>query len=474
MKRLLFPLTVLATLTGCRLHHGNPVPRLMVVESSDWVDLPLRTRQGLCMVLEDLAESSGSTIVPSSPSEAIAPEGMMVIRLSGFKNENGLNLRATVETAGQPERGVLPTTADPRAQLLQILGAVGLRSVQSDTILPAHPEDLLPMAEVYADTIRGSDQESLAQDGATRALEAREPSCAPAALARAQCLYRRLLTQPETELDAQLACARVFEQSLDLLPGYPRGAAYAGRFYTDTGNQRRAIELLSAAIARWPRASELRGGLAYAARTTGLLEGAQISLREMDALNGRPTPALVLPENTYLYSGKLDVYDSLLGPGPNEIGDSTPDFYRGYLRLLQGRRDEALLNFHAAARPLDKASEFQALALIYELAMDGHKSEALLALRRLTVARTGLRVPDGEFTFKLAEAFGFIGSVPEAMDTCQLAFSQGFGCTAWYLKSPMLTPLHDLPRWRSLISHLQDRQRLMERHFPLSTFAPTG
>jgi hypothetical protein len=79
-------------------------------------------------------------------------------------------------------------------------------------------------------------------------------------------------------------------------------------------------------------------------------------------------------------------------------------------------------------------------------------------------------VPDGEFTFKLAEAFAFLDAKSEAVDTAHRAFAQGFGCTRWYRQAPFLAPLQDLPKWQVLLKHLQEREAPLAARFPPRTF----
>jgi hypothetical protein len=113
---------------------------------------------------------------------------------------------------------------------------------------------------------------------------------------------------------------------------------------------------------------------------------------------------------------------------------------------------------------------FEALSKVYELALTDRGAEALDLLRELREARTQLRVPDGEFTFKLAEAFAFLDAKSEAVDTAHRAFAQGFGCTRWYRQAPFLAPLQDLPKWQVLLKHLQEREAPLAARFPPRTF----
>ncbi|MFZ4514260.1 MAG: hypothetical protein ACOYNX_11575, partial [Geothrix sp.] len=108
------------------------------------------------------------------------------------------------------------------------------------------------------------------------------------------------------------------------------------------------------------------------------------------------------------------------------------------------------------------------LSRIFELILEGQRDEAWQQLREYDQERIGMREPDGEFTIRLAEAYAMLGDRASAMEMATRAFSRGFGCTAWYERSPMLEPLRGLPKWKALIQHLKERQSLMEDRFPLT------
>ncbi len=469
MKRLLlFSMILLLPLASCRSGRARSQARVLILTGRAWDDVPEMQRDGLKLLLEDLAETGGASVLRAAPDDRV--QGLLRISLEGARGATGLQFHARIRTADGRDRDVVPPSSNPCIQLHQILAMAGLPSPLTGAILPRDPTRLGPLAEVYGSTLDGDDAQARSAGNAAQSLAALEPECAPAALASAESTYRRLLTQAPANLEAQAVAAQAFETTLALLPGFPRGAAEAGRFHTDTGNQRRAMDILFAALIQHPRSTRMRDSLAYAARTTGLLAGATATLRTRDLLEGGLQPEVRFPETTYLYAGDWAKFDANLGPGPSERLDAMADFYRGYLRLLQGRQDEALANFAAAQRPQPSNPQFQVLAGAYELVLEGHTPEALLALRNLARTRADLRVPDGEFTFKMAEAFTYAGSVEEGMNLAQDAFSQGFGCTPWYERSPMLAKLHDLPRWRALIEHLRDRQRLLEARFPQQDF----
>ncbi|HEU4952094.1 MAG TPA: hypothetical protein VFT46_09070 [Holophagaceae bacterium] len=462
-------LLLLLTLGSGRPAWTGRLKRVAVVLGPAWSGVPVPARNGLKLLLEDLAETAGATVLEADPGRSPAPE-LTVLTLEGDFGNAGLRLRARLQEPARDLRDLTPVEADPRRQMESFLAVAGLRSPAAGSVLPSEPGDLLPLAGAYGTALLGGDEAAKAAEPGVEALAARDPGCATAALARAEAIHRDLLEDGQAPLNAQADCAQAFDAALALVPGFPRAARYAGRFYTDTGNQRQAMRILFESARRWPQAPALRSGLAYAARTTGLLPGALGALRAASDLEGRAPSGQALTENTYLYTGQWDRFDTSLGPGSPDRPDPLGDFYRGYLRLLEGRRPEALACFRQAALPAGVNVPFEQLAKAYVWALDGHRPEAVLTLRTLLQARKGLRVPDGEFSFKIAEAFGFAGDPEDAMDTAQLAFSQGFGCTDWYARTPFLSELHGLPRWRALIDHLQARQQLLEREFPPERF----
>ncbi|MBS1766540.1 MAG: hypothetical protein JST05_03935 [Acidobacteria bacterium] len=465
MKRLAAAgLILLAPLASCRLRGPAPTRPIVVDLGPAWTDVPPLAREGLRMLMGDLAVTSGATTFePQTPGLSI--QGRVEIQLEGALLPGGLRLSAHLHAPGQPDQDIAPTAADPGSQMVEILAAAGLRSRNSPSILPRDPSRLLPLADLYGRARRGSDAEAIsaAQDAAS--FLRTDPGCAPAAYARGAGLYRGLLEPGPPDVEALAACHEAFDQALQLVPGYPRAAAFQARVCVDTGNQRLAFQTLLPAISRWPRALGLRPMLAYAARTSGLLGTALDAIRQEQALRNDPLGDEILANNALLYAGEWDRFESSLSVGSDERPDPMREFYRGYIRLLRGNQAGAEAYFKKATAPTERDPDFQALAAAYLAALDGHRAEGLLTLRRVAQSRQGLRIPDGEFTFKLAEAFAYLGDTEGAMNAAQLAFSQGFGCTPWYGRTPLLAPLHALPRWRALISHLQARQKLMEDQF---------
>jgi len=253
------------------------------------------------------------------------------------------------------------------------------------------------------------------------------------------------------------------------VPFHPRGTLLLSLLKSDSGNQREALDLLLKARQKHPHSSALLTGVDYAARGAGLLPLARraMDLRDELTFEHLPTQAIDL---TCLYTGEIQRFETSLrdqrGPLRNTSGEIS--FYRGFLALVRGDRPLAQKEFRTTAELPNGYPNVLRLSEIYQLILEGRRDEALQKLQAYDKERIGMRQPDGEFTLRLAEAYALMGDRAHAMDVANQAFAQGFGCTTWYERSPLLEPLHGLPKWKSLMQHVKERQALMEDRFPRS------
>jgi tetratricopeptide (TPR) repeat protein len=357
-----------------------------------------------------------------------------------------------------------PATALSRA--LQTL-PLSLSRSEADHLLPVSAGSFWTLIQGQAwhrDDARLSEAQAL---GAR--VVADEPNCASAWLLQGDALYRRLLNDPNSQSDFQAEAESHFAKGLALIPHHPRGTFLLAELRIDSGDHRAALEKVQAAVRQYPRVPALYSALAYAARTAGLLDLAQRALERRDTLCP-PVFSIYTSENTFLYLGDRPRFEASLEERPGNPRNAIIRFYRGYLALAAGERQDARRQFSASASSPETLGQFRLLAGVYEAIAAGRDGEALAALRQLERTRVGLRVPDGEFTFKMGEAYALLGQRETALDVLSRAFAQGFGCSRWYAESPFLGNLRQMPRWRALAVHVQERQQLFEGRFPPSDF----
>jgi len=442
--------------------------QLVLAPGSQWRHVTAQQREGFGVLFKDCLEYGTGLSVEES--EAVAdgaqgPRDSLVVSLALEGEEVRIHVELT--RMGMRVKTLDKGAPTPREAVKSALGWMELDGRKAEDLLPRDSALFWKLASL---TSWRRETPILEAIGACGAILDREPGCAEAWLARGRLTNEFVLEEVEPGSDMQTRCERDFLNALALAPGCIRAATSFARFRTDIGSHRAALDLLFGAIRQNPRGPRLYEAVAYAARNAGLLDGASLALQKRDSLLGLSRGEGGLAENTYLYCGDLDRFEAALGPGADLDQDTLRDFYRGYLRLLRNDPSGAILSFRKAAATPRGVRQFMSLARVYELGLCGRREEALAELRRLWAERIPVRVPDGEFTFKLAEAFGYLGSAVEAQEVANRAFAQGFGCTRWFEQSPFLACARGTVRWKALERHLRDRQALIETAYPVARF----
>lgn len=332
----------------------------------------------------------------------------------------------------------------------------------------AWPREAAPFWDLVASQglmdVRSEGQRSLAL---ARAAVALAPDWAEAQFNLGAHLYSHLQWHPDRDAGALNLAVSSFEAGLASQPGHPWGTRDLAVLLTDTGRGREALDLLSKSIALRPGVPRLYEALAYASRTSGLLEISRRALRTQHRLALDQTRQV--GETTLLYNGDWGGFLATCEPvgGPS---DAKAWFYRGYVALARGDREAALKAFLASGSIKEGWYGFEDLAGALAHQLQGRREEARQRMIALDRARVGLRIPDGEFTFKQAEVNALLGNLDEAMDLANRAFAQGFCCVGWYERSPFLGPIRTHPKWTGLLQRARERQALMDVRYAPSSF----
>ncbi len=462
-----------------QLHHRSPDRVILLRTQSP--DLDLLATEALTVFLQDHLEALGGPpigiAVDLPDTEGWLPLGPRTLIVQPVARRVGDQLGLELRTAwsrdlsrgqtlwkaitlppGEPDRVF---EAALRQLPLRLAGTLGA------SLLPKDPRAFWDLVRAQG-WHRVHDRLEEAQGIAEHVLRV-DPQAAEAHLVRGDILYRRLLSSPQAFTGSIESAHTSLQPVLDRFPGHPRAVFLLAELHIDAGNQRSALEVLREAQRRNPKAAPIYSGIAYAARTAGLLDVAVRALKRRDRLI--PTSLThYTAENTYLYLGDWKAFRATLVERPGNPRNTVVHFYRGYLVLAEGHREAAREHFERAVALGQGYGEFLRLSEVFRDITNDRREVALANLRRLERDRTGLRVPDGEFTFKMAEAYALLGDREASLDLLSRAFAQGFGCSRWYRESPFLGPVRQALRWRSLLNRVEERERLIASRFTPRTF----
>lgn len=439
---------------------------------------------GLELLIKDHLEIlAGATVrhgdgLPGPAELRGLPADTWILRFQGRRTGEQLALTSEWNTAGRLLAGKAWTldTAPPEEpqeafQRFVRRWPLGLHFLRGKDLLPRDPDRFWALLDIL--TVQ-DDQAATEYLAATQSMAEAEPQCATAWTEFGDHLYRSLWVHPEASgVGLNSLTHQAFRRAETLVPGHPRAVFLGSMMLTDTGNQRVALQTLQTALKLRPGIPDLYLGLAYAGRTAGLLEGARRALDQRKALFApgvEPSPWLV--ETTYLYLGDLLAFRQNLAEMRMARPDASVLFYQGYLDLLENHPEKALESFRAGSRDSMVPVPFRDLCQAFLAHLEDKPAQGLALLHRVDQVRGKLHIPDGEWTFKEAEAYALLGDADGAMDAATRAFGQGFSCATWFEKSPFLALARTHPRWATLHRNVRERQAVLEMSFPPRTFTP--
>lgn len=428
--------------------------------------------------LEVLAEVTvtHATALPSPSELKRLPPHMQVLRFRGDRDGDLLALTLEWNTvsrllSNQPWILDLTPAQEPRRTMAHVVQhwPLPLRHRLFDQLLPKTPEHFWLLLEGLS--IR-EDRRAIEHLPISQQLVEDEPACATAWTTLGDHLYRSVWVDPQLAgVGLNSRTHRAFQKAVELVPGHPRATFLWSLMLTDTGNQSVALHALKAAIRLRPGSPDLRLGIAYAGRTSGLLEIAREALaRRTDLMGPLASPSTWFMETTYLYLGDREAFGLEIERAGSLRQNANILFYQGYFAMLQGRPQQALGFMKAGSDPRMEPTPFHDLCRVYLAYLEGRPKDGLAELRDIDEFRGKLHIPDGEWTFKEAEAYSLLGDADRGVDCATRAFVQGFSCARWYEASPFLERVRQHPRWPMLRRNIRERQAVMEGTFPPSAF----
>lgn len=464
-----------------RLSRSNPVQVLLVAPPPEAeAEMSHYQARAIALLVQDALEVNPLVSVtlaselPPRPEELKRGMDWLLIKVLPRRRQDRLGL--TLEWAWSGQLRKAPAAWRRREVALSSPERVVPEALQDlpVDVPPSALASLLPTSSkgfwnlIQSSTLRLQNADlPLAQDLA-QALVQQEPACAEAWWLLGNLKYRALLSEPyRTEPGNLQETTDCFEKGEKLVPGHPRGPFLRAQLLTNSGAHREALEALFEGLRTHPNSPLLLSGLVYAARNAGLFELAKKAAEQRDHKAFPEFQPLTI-DILFLYLNDWPRFELSLADQPGHLRNTIQRFYRGYLALLRNRNAEAIEAFKAAESVPRGYPHYIHLARAFRLAVEGSRETAVQELNTLERERRGMRVPDGEFTHRLAEGYALAGDLDSAMEQASRAFGQGFGATLWYERSPLLEPLKGSPRWKTLIQHVRERQGLLEDRFPPS------
>lgn len=241
---------------------------------------------GMEVLLSDCLEVlSGATVthaarLPSPADLDRVPPDTRLLRFSGRRSGDQLAMTLEWNTvdrvrAGKPWALDALAPQEPQRAMRHIVQhwPLPLRFRQLDALIPASSPNFWLLLEGLS--IRDDPSAAAHLEASQRFVEA-EPRCATGWTVLGDHLYRSLWVDPrQAGIGLGSRTHHAFQKAVELVPGHPRATFLWSMMLTDTGNQSMALQALRDAVRLRTDLPDLYLGIAYASRTSGLLEVAR-------------------------------------------------------------------------------------------------------------------------------------------------------------------------------------------------------
>jgi len=244
-------------------------------------------------------------------------------------------------------------------------------------------------------------------------------------------------------------------------PESPAAIKEWAHYAIHAGEGRTVLNRLIKALKENPHSPTLAYMTSYAARYAGRLDIAIAALDRMEALD--PRGHAQRPNQTArLYFGDRTGYGESLAANPGVYWQAYAEVQRGRLALMNGDRETARAHFLGGRSALGSHQAGHQLAKGFLAAVEGRNTEAIRVFRELDRHRTDRGLFDGELALFLAEGAVLAGDPRAGQAYLERAYIDGFNCSEWLLRDPLLIPLQGTPRWKALLLRAKEREERVQ------------
>lgn len=454
---------LLTTGLGLWLVSGSPRIRrrgtcvVVVLDTRNALDA--RIGQGLLGILEEAFDYAGSTPLFQAPvGWAWKPEAgpFLEVELEPRREDTSLAFTGRWRPVQQGHpldwRPIDMAPRHPREAIRELGSILGvpLSDTRLDVVLPGEPA-------LFWDGVR-IDQMPLEE--ARRLIGSWEGKVEPGSLLEvrhAEALRRALWDLPVEGRRLWEEARTLSDRGLQRTPESPAAIREWAHHAVHAGEGRTALDRLLKALKENPQSPTLAYMTSYAARYVGRLDIATAALGRMEAQD--PRGCAQRPTQTArLYSGDLKGYAESLVANPGAYWQAYTEVQRGRLALMNGDRKKAQGHFRGGTWAPGSHQAGHRLAAGFLAAVEGRNAEAVRVFQELDRHRGERGLFDGELTLFLAEGAVLAGALQAGQAYLERAYIDGFTCSEWLLRDPLLLPLHGTPRWKALILRVRERE----------------